>query len=70
MVSDALMASVETLMSGDIADEETFGSDSRIDRDGTDMTDVMPSHNALGREYYNWRNDNMPFAASALDRIL
>ena len=70
VVPDASMAPFETLMSGDIADEETFGSDFSIDWDGTDMTDARPSHNALGREYYTWRNDNMPFAPSALDRIL
>lgn len=69
-VPDASMAPLETLMSGDIADEETFGSDSSIDWDGTDMTDARPSHNALGREYYTWRNDDLPFAPSALDRIL
>jgi len=69
-VPDASMAPLETLISGDIADEETFGPDFVIDWDGTDMTDVRPSHNASGREYYTWRNDNMPFAPSALDRIL
>ncbi len=69
-VPNASMAPFETLMSGDIADEDTFGSDSSIDWDGTDMTDVRPSHNASGREYYTWRNDDLPFAPSALDRIL
>ena len=69
-VPDASMAPLETLMGGDIADEETFGSDSSIDWDGTDMTDVRPSHNALDREYYTWRNDDERFAPSALDRIL
>ena len=69
-VPNASMAPFETLISGDIADEETFGPDFVIDWDGTDLTDVRPSHNALGREYYTWRNDNMPFAPSALDRVL
>ena len=69
-VPNAPMAPLETLIRGDIADEETFGPDFVIDWDGTDMTDVRPSHNALGREYYTWRNDDMPFAPSALDRIL
>ena len=69
-VPNASMAPLETLIRGDIADEETFGPDFVIDWDGTDMTDVRPSHNALGREYYTWRNDDMPFAPSALDRIL
>jgi endonuclease/exonuclease/phosphatase family metal-dependent hydrolase len=69
-VPDASLAPYETLISGDIADEEAFGPDFAIDWDGTDMTDARPSHNATGEEYYTWRNDNMPFAPSALDRIL
>ena len=69
-VPNASLAPLSTLLSGDIADEETFGPDFTIDWDGTDMTDAKPSHNAAGREYYTWRNDNMPFAPSALDRIL
>lgn len=69
-VPNASMAPFETLISGDIADEETFGPDSSIDWDETDLADVTPSHNALGRDYYTWRNDHMPFAPSALDRIL
>lgn len=69
-VPNASMAPLETLLSGDIADEETFGPDSSIDWDGTNMTDARPSHNALNREYYTWRNDDLPFAPSALDRVL
>jgi endonuclease/exonuclease/phosphatase family metal-dependent hydrolase len=69
-VPDASMAPLETLVTGDIADEETFGPDTSIDWDGTDITDARPSHNAREREYYTWRNDNLPFAPSALDRIL
>ena len=64
------MAPLNTLVTGDIADEETFGPDTRIDWDGTDLADARPSHNALEREYYTWRNDDLPFAPSALDRIL
>ena len=69
-VPNASMAPLETLLSGDIADEETFGLDSSIDWDGSDMADAKPSHNTLGREYYTWRNDDLPFPPSALDRIL
>lgn len=70
VVPNASMAPLETLKSGDIADEETFGPDSSIDWDGTDMADARPSHNALGQDHYTWRNDDMPFPPSALDRIL
>lgn len=69
-VPNASMQPFETLLSGDIADEETFGPDFRIDWDGTDMADARPSHNALDREYYTWRNDDLPFEPSALDRIV
>ena len=70
VVPDASMSPFETLVTGDITDEETFGPDASIDWDGTDITDARPSHNALQREYYTWRNDDLPFAPSALDRIL
>ena len=70
VVPGASMRPLETLLAGDIADEETFGPDFEIDWDGTDMADARPSHNGLDREYYTWRNDGMPFEPSALDRIL
>ena len=70
VVPDASMQPFKTLLSGNIIDEDTFGSDFRIDWDGTDMTDARPSHNALDREYYRWRNDSMQFEPSALDRII
>ena len=69
-VPNASMAPYETLVTGDIADEETFGPDTRIDWDGTHLSDARPSHNALEQEYYTWRNDDLPFAPSALDRVL
>jgi endonuclease/exonuclease/phosphatase family metal-dependent hydrolase len=70
VVPQASMQPFETLLSGNIADEETFGPDFRIDWDGTEITDAKPSHNSMGREYYTWRNDDLPFEPSALDRIL
>jgi endonuclease/exonuclease/phosphatase family metal-dependent hydrolase len=69
-VPNASLQPLETLLSGDIADEQTFGPDFRIDWDGTNMADANPSHNGLDREYYTWRNDEEPFPPSALDRIL
>ena len=70
VVPSASLQPFETLLSGDIADEETFGPDLRMDWDGTDMADARPSHNAKERNYYTWRNDDEPFAPSALDRII
>jgi endonuclease/exonuclease/phosphatase family metal-dependent hydrolase len=69
-VPNASLQPLETLLSGDIADEKTFGPDFRIDWDGTNMADANPSHNGLNHEYYTWRNDGEPFPPSALDRIL
>jgi endonuclease/exonuclease/phosphatase family metal-dependent hydrolase len=70
VVPGASMQPLETLLSGDIADETTFGPDIGIDWDGTELSDARPSHNARERNYYTWRNDELPFAPSALDRIL
>lgn len=69
-VPNASLQPLETLLSGNIADEETFGPDFKIDWDGTDLEDARPSHNALGGEHYTWRNDREVFPPSALDRIL
>ena len=70
VVPSASMQPLETLLSGNIVDEDTYGPDLEIDWDGTDLSDARPSHNALERSYYTWRNDDLPFAPSALDRIL
>ena len=70
VVPDAPIQPFKTLLSGNIVDEETFGPDFRIDWDGTDMADARPSHNALGKEHYTWRNDSLQFKPSALDRII
>jgi len=70
VVPGVSMQPFETLLSGDIADEQTYGPDFRIDWDGTDMADARPSHNGKGGSYYTWRNDELPFAPSALDRII
>jgi len=70
VVPSASMRPFETLLSGDIEDERTFGPDFRIDWDGTNMIDARPSHNGEERTYYTWRIDDLPFAPSALDRMV
>ena len=70
VVPDASTQPLETLLIGDIVDEGTFGPDFRIDWDGTGMADARPSHNGEEQIYYTWRNDDLPFAPSALDRII
>jgi endonuclease/exonuclease/phosphatase family metal-dependent hydrolase len=64
------MQPYETLISGDIADEETFGPDYDIDWDGTVLADAIPSLNGKGELHYTWRIDELPFPPGALDRIL
>lgn len=63
-------AHFDTLLSGDIADENRYGSDSPPDWDGTALADAMPSLNAQGLKFYTWREFNSSFRPGALDRIL
>ncbi len=59
-----------TLLTGDIADEGTFGADAAPDWDGTALADASPSHNAAGEQFYTWRNDSEPYPPGQLSRIL
>ena len=70
VVPGASMRPYETLITGDIADEETFGPDVELDWDGTGLVDSMPSVNGGEEFYYTWRNDEVDFPPSSLDRIL
>lgn len=63
-------AHLVTLVTGDIADEATFGADIRPDWDGTDLADASPSHNGEGRVFYTWRDDSEDFPPGRLSRIL
>ena len=69
-VIDDPSPSLNTLLTGDIADEKTFGGDSRPDWDGSNLTDMLPHHNESGTETYTWRDDAQPYPPAALDRIL
>lgn len=59
-----------TLVRGDIYNEDSYGEDFPPDWDATSLTDLLPSHNALGELTYTWRNDAEPFIPYALDRII
>jgi len=61
---------LRTLLRGDIANEDQFGEDVQPDWDGTPLSDALPTHNALGRANYTWRNDSLPFSEGELDRVL
>lgn len=61
---------LQTLLSGNIADEVAYGSDSPPDWDGSPMTDAHPYHNASGPSDYTWRSDGSGYAPSRLDYII
>ncbi len=58
-----------TLTTGDILDEDQFGSDFALDWDGTAITDLFSrhSHKRMG---YTWRSDNSSYSPGKLDYIL
>jgi hypothetical protein len=34
------------------------------------LTDLLPRQNGIGPDFYTWRDDEQPYPAGALDRIL
>ncbi|MBN2560865.1 MAG: endonuclease/exonuclease/phosphatase family protein [Phycisphaerae bacterium] len=61
---------LNTLLTGDIEDERTYGSDSPPDWDGSDATDAHPLHNGVGPDDYTWREDGGSFKPARLDFII
>ncbi|GMR10142.1 MAG: hypothetical protein BMS9Abin28_0963 [Anaerolineae bacterium] len=61
---------LQTLVSGDISNENRYGQDLQPDWDETPLEDVVPSHNGLGEVFYTWRNDGEPFEPGILDRVI
>ncbi len=59
-----------TLITGDIVNQGTYGSDVAPDWDDTDNTDALPLHNAVGPDFYTWRADSGSYNPGALDRII
>lgn len=60
---------LRTLITGDIQDEATFGSDSPPDWDGTDLADLVPRHNAAAAAF-TWRDPTNRFTPGRLDFVL
>jgi len=60
---------LETILTGDIINEGTYGPDSAPDWDGTDLA-APPSRHPDGRASYTWRNDFSSFYPGILDWIL
>lgn len=63
-------AHLNTLLTGDIDNEDRYGPDFQPDWDGTALADLLPTHNGLGEETYTWRDDEEIFPRSILDRII
>ena len=61
---------LETLLTGDIDDESTWGPDAPPDGDDTELVDLAPLHNGDGLAQWTWRNDASSFKAGRLDYIL
>jgi endonuclease/exonuclease/phosphatase family metal-dependent hydrolase len=61
------MPHLKTLLTGDISDEARFGTDSQPDWDNTELKDLLPSHNAMGIDYFTFYKGSF---TSLLDRIL
>jgi len=55
-----------TLLTGDIADEGTYGPDSPPDWDGSNF-DLPPTRHTHGPFVYTWRRDNSSFLPGLLD---
>jgi endonuclease/exonuclease/phosphatase family metal-dependent hydrolase len=61
---------IDTLITGDIRDNNTYGPDTAPDWDGTYATDARPTHNAASSDAYTWRNDDSEFPPGRLDYII
>jgi len=61
---------LQTILTGDIQDEDRYGLDSPPDWDGTSLADANPPHNGRGPEDWTWRDDALIFDPGILDFIL
>ena len=61
---------LNTLITGNIINEATYGGDSPPDWDNSPLADARPLHNGVGPADYTWRNDASIYDAGRLDFIL
>jgi endonuclease/exonuclease/phosphatase family metal-dependent hydrolase len=61
---------LNSLISGNIINEETYGSDSPPDWDGTILGDAHPLHNGSGPDDYTWHDGTSAFPDNRLDYVL
>jgi exonuclease III len=61
---------IDTLITGKIMDNATYGADSPPDWDGSWGADAHPLHNAVGPDDYTWRDDRSEFDPGRLDFVI
>ena len=64
------LAPLNTLISGNIFDESTYGPDSPPDWDGSSFTDSQALHNGTGPDDYTYRNEGSIYDRTRLDYVL
>ena len=67
LVGDAQQ--LETLLTGDIQDEASYGSDHSPDWDGSNLTDLFAMH-LSDRVAYTWRDASSSFSPGKLDYVV
>jgi endonuclease/exonuclease/phosphatase family metal-dependent hydrolase len=66
----ASLQPLNTLITGNIVNEATYGADSPPDWDASSLADARPRHNATGTAEYTWRDDASTYDPGRLDFIL
>jgi len=61
---------LNTIITGNIFNEATYGADSPPDWDGTSLADAHPLHNGVGPDDYTWREDSSIYDPGRLDYVL
>jgi len=61
---------LQTLLEGNISDEEKYGADSPPDWDGSALADAHPLHNVAGPDDWTWRDDTGKFQPGRLDYVI
>lgn len=64
------LSPLNTLLTGNIVNETSYGADSPPDWNASPLTDARPLHNVVGPADYTWRDDGSDFDPSRLDYML
>lgn len=59
----------DSMLTGNIVDEGSWGTDIKPDPDGTDLAAAHPKHNTIGPDY-TWRDDSDNWPPGRLDYVL